>query len=396
MSVALGALLVGIAATPARAETIRERQWHLDAMKADEMWKISMGKGVTVAVIDSGVDDTIDDLKGQVLPGLNLSKQPGDENTDNNNHGTSMAALIAGTGKRPGGDGSFGLAPGAKILPIKLPKSNEGMKLGENLPLFNKAMSQGIRYAADQGAKVINISQGVPEGSDELTDAVKYALGKGSLIFASAGNSGDKGNRVEYPAATAGVVGVAAVDKKIEATRESEHGPQVDLAAPGDEIVNACTGGTQLCTGHGTSSASALASASAALIWSKYPQWTNNQVLRVMLNTAGGPRNGEKRTDYIGYGVVRPRIALTSPGDPGPANEYPLPDLAAANTNSPSPQAPSTPPTTTAKPTTPQASSTTDGDSGGNTGLWIGLGAVAVVGVAVAVPLVRSRRRRTT
>ncbi|MFC0848079.1 S8 family serine peptidase [Streptomyces noboritoensis] len=346
-------------------------------------------------MIDSGVDDSLDDLKGQVLPGINLSNQPGDENTDNNNHGTGMAALIAGTGKRPDGNGSFGLAPGVKILPVKMPKLTEGMKLGQNLPLVNKAMSQGIRYAADRGAKVINISQGLSEGSEELTAAVKYALGKGSLIFASAGNSGDKGNAVEFPAGTPGVVGVAAVNKAIEATKESEHGTQVDLAAPGDEIVNACTGGTQICTGHGTSGATALASASAALIWSKYPQWTNNQVLRVMLNTAGGPRNGEKRTDYIGYGVVRPRIALTNPGDPGPANEYPLPDLAAA-ANSPSPQAPSGAPATS-KPAAPQtAASDTDGDGGGNTGLWIGLGAVAVVGAAVAVPLVRARRRRTT
>src|SRR6185295_2457786 len=113
---------------------------------------------------------------GQVLPGLNLSKQPGDENTDNNNHGTGMAALIAGTGKRPDGNGSFGLAPGAKILPVKMPKLTEGTKLGQNLPLVNKAMSQGIRYAADRGAKVINISQGLSEGSEELTAAVKYAL----------------------------------------------------------------------------------------------------------------------------------------------------------------------------------------------------------------------------
>ncbi|GAA0610881.1 type VII secretion-associated serine protease mycosin [Streptomyces crystallinus] len=396
VSVALGALLVGIAATPAHADTVRERQWHLDAMQANEMWKISTGKGVTVAVIDSGVDDSLDDLKGQVLPGLNLSNQPGDENTDNNNHGTGMAALIAGTGKRPDGNGSFGLAPGVKILPVKMPKLTEGTKLGQNLPLVNKAMSQGIRYAADRGAKVINISQGLSEGSEELTAAVKYALDKGSLIFASAGNSGDKGNAVEFPAGTPGVVGVAAVSKAIVATKESEHGPQVDLAAPGDEIVNACTGGTQICTGHGTSGATALASASAALIWSKYPQWTNNQVLRVMLNTAGGPRNGEKRTDYIGYGVVRPRIALTNPGDPGPANEWPLPDLAAA-ANSPSPNAPSSAPApATSKPTAPQtAAGDSDGDSGGSTGLWIGLGAVAVVGAAVAVPLVRSRRRRT-
>ncbi|MEU5435611.1 type VII secretion-associated serine protease mycosin [Streptomyces sp. NPDC020719] len=392
MSVVLGALLVGAAATPAHADTVRERQWHLDAMQAEEMWKTSTGRGVTVAVIDTGVNDSVEDLKGQVLPGLDLSKLPGGVSADYDHHGTTMAALIAGTGRRQGGDGSFGLAPGVKILPIRLPKLDEGTKLGANLALNNKAMSEGIRYAADHNAKVINISQGVTEGSDEVTAAVSYALGKGALVFASVGNSGDKGNRVEYPGATPGVVGVAAVDKKIEATKESEHGPQVDLAAPGEEVVSACDGGTEICSGHGTSAASALASASAALIWSKYPQWTNNQVLRVMLNTAGGPKNGDKRSDYIGYGVVRPRIALKTPGDPGPANEWPLPDLAAAN--SPSPQASTSPSASpSGKPAPATAASDSGSGGGSNTGLWVGVGAAGIVVAAVAVLLVRSRRR---
>ena len=98
------------------------------------------------------------------------------------------------------------------------------------------------------------------------------------------------------------------------------------MAAPGDDMVHACGGGTGLCTSHGTSDATALASASAALIWSKHPEWTNNQVLRVMLNTIGGPTDGAKRNDSIGYGIVRPRVALVNPGDPGPADVYPLPD----------------------------------------------------------------------
>ncbi|MEU1074987.1 MULTISPECIES: type VII secretion-associated serine protease mycosin [unclassified Streptomyces] len=395
MSLLLGTLLVGIAALPAHADTVRQRQWHLDAMQAEEMWKTSTGRGITVAVIDSGVDDTLADLRGQVLPGLNLSSAKGDEHDDWEGHGTSMASLIAGTGKRSAADGAYGLAPGVKILPVRLPKDTEGGKL-VNLPMWLKKLSQGIRYAADHGAKVINISQGSPESSSELTSAVKYAMSKGSLIFAAVGNSGDKGNQVEYPGATPGVVGVAAVDKKIEATKESEHGPQVDLAAPGDEMTEACGGGTQICLSHGTSDATALASASAALIWSKYPQWTNNQVLRVLLNTAGGPKNGEKRSDYIGYGVVRPRIALKTPGDPGPANEWPLPDLAPAG--APQGSASPTPaPTASHKPApaTPAGAAASDSGGGGNTGLWVGLGAAGAVAVAVAVLLVRSRRRTT-
>ncbi|MFF2330732.1 MULTISPECIES: S8 family serine peptidase [unclassified Streptomyces] len=170
----------------------------------------------------------------------------------------------------------------------------------------NDDVSAGIRFAVDNGAKVINVSLGNNVGSQRLTDAVKYALGKGSLVFAAAGNSADKGNTIEYPAGTPGVVGVGAVGKDLKRATSSQHGPQVDLAAPGVDMVHACTGGTQLCKSSGTSDATAIASASAALIWSKHPDWTNSQVLRAMLHTAGGPFSGDERTDYICYGIVLP------------------------------------------------------------------------------------------
>ncbi|MEV7088731.1 type VII secretion-associated serine protease mycosin [Streptomyces sp. NPDC093085] len=399
VSAALGMLLVGIAAIPAYAKTVREDQWHLDAMKADEMWRTSTGKGVTVAVIDTGVDKNFPDLVGQVVPGRDLStEKPGDENTDPDGHGTSMAVLIAGTGKRSGGKGIFGLAPGAKILPIRMPEADEGPSgLSFDVDMYTGALSEAIRHAVDSGAKVINISLGTRVTGDNVTDAVKYALDEGSLVFSAVGNSGDDGNLVYYPAATPGVVGVAAVDKSIKATKESQHGPQVDLAAPGAEIMTPCKIGSGICSSDGTSDASALASASAALIWSKYPDWTNNQVLRVMLNTAGKAKNGDDSNTYLGHGVVRPRIALTAPGDPGPADEYPLDDLVEAEpSEGPSPEAAPTPASTAgdseAKDKQPVAAAS---DDGGDAGLWVGLGigAAVLLGGAVAIPVVRSRRR---
>ncbi|WP_347879779.1 type VII secretion-associated serine protease mycosin [Streptomyces sp. Tu 2975] len=367
-------------------------------MHADEMWRVSTGKGITVAVIDTGVDDRLPDLKGQVLPGLNLSKEPGDENSDYDGHGSSMAVIIAGTGKKSADTGSFGLAPGTKILPVRMPKVNQGTKLAQNPELWNRSLSQAIRYAADGGARVINISLAGSETRDNVAQSVKYALDKGSLIFAGVGNDGDEGNRVLYPAATPGVVGVSAVDKNGTATKESQRGPQVDLAAPGDDIIAACPGRTQLCESHGTSDATALASASAALIWSKHPEWTNNQVLRVMMNTAGKAKSGKVRTDFGGYGVVRPRIALKTPGDPGPADEYPLPDLAAADPE-PSPEASTTPAGGSEEsgpaPSEQSAKAAPASDEGGKTGLWIalGLGAAVLVGGAVTVMVARSRRQ---
>lgn len=159
-------------------------------------------------------------------------------------------------------------------------------------------------------------------------------------------------------------------------------------------MVHACGGKTGICKSRGTSDASALASASAALIWSKHPDWTNNQVLRVMLNTAGGPVSGDERTDAIGYGIVRPRIALKTPGDPGPADEYPLPDLAAAESAKPSAE-PSPAKGGSEANETPAAAAPATDDEGGNTALWVGLGvgAAALIGGAVAVAVVRSRRR---
>ncbi|MFJ9035506.1 type VII secretion-associated serine protease mycosin [Streptomyces sp. NPDC102406] len=362
-------------------------------MKADQMWQTSTGKGVTVAVLDSGVDAKHPDLQGQVLPGKDLAPaESGDEHTDYDSHGTGMAGIIAGTGAGNGGQGAYGLAPGAKVLPVRLPDGKKAANAAESNAAFFRATAEGIRYSADHGAKVINISQGAAGGATELTSAVDYALKHGSLIFAAVGNTGNGANQAEYPAATPGVVGVAAIDRKGRQTGESQHGSQVDLAAPGMEIIHACGGKTGYCETHGTSDATAIASASAALIWSKHPDWTNNQVLKVMLNTIGSDRSaGGKRSDYVGFGAVRPRIALTDPGDPGPADKFPMSDFP-ADARTPSAEA-----------SKGAGAPASDDDQGAesaakpedsNSGLWIGVGAAAVVVIGAGVAFGVARRRR--
>lgn len=383
-SVLVGLLLAGVATTPAQAGTIRQDQWHLDVMKADDIWKVSTGKGVTVAVIDTGVG-SLPELEGQVLPGKDFAPDSieGDERTDYESHGTTMAALIAATGKHPSGNGAFGLAPGAKILPIRVPHE-------ENLS--SPSWTAAIRYAADSDAKIINISLATPKDDPARIDAVKYALAKGKLIFAGVGNHGHSTNEVLYPAATPGVVGVGAVDTKGVATKESERGPQVDLSALGVDIVTGCAAKTGVCKNHGTSDATALASASAALVWSLHPDWTNNQVLRVLLNTAGKPVDGAERNDGIGYGVVRPRIAVPTPGDPGPADVYPLPDLAGAGAVKEPSGVPGAKASESAKPA-PAPRAEAEGSGGGLPWLALGLGACVLIGGAVAAVVVRRARR---
>lgn len=403
LSAGLGLLLVGVAAAPAHAESVRDLQWHLDAMHAEEMWKVSTGRGITVAVIDTGVDDSLPDLKGQVLKGKDYSDQPGDERTDHEGHGTGMAALIAGTGKHGSKSGAYGLAPGVEILPIRMPEKIEGLDFtsGHNAA---RDFSKAIRFAADSDAKVINISMGQAESgtkggvdTSELDAAVKYAVDKGKLIFAAAGNEGDGANRPRFPASTPGVVAVGSINEKVKRSSFSEWGPEIDVTAPGEDLVHACIGGTGVCRTSGTSDATAIASASAALVWSKHPTWTNNQVLRVLINTMKGNEEEWTHNESFGYGIVRPRVALQNPGDPGPADEYPLPDLAAAAASkSPSPEAsPSGDAAENPAGGTYQAAASTSEDDS-STSLWIALGVAAavVVGAAIAFAVLRTRRRR--
>ncbi|MEU7094494.1 S8 family serine peptidase [Kitasatospora aureofaciens] len=326
---------------PAFADgSIRSNEWHLDAMHAPEMWNVSKGNGITVAVIDGGFKLDHPDLMGQFLPGKDFSGSSGGVGSDAEGHGTQMASLIAGTGKGQGGAGAQGLAPAVKILPLKIANGSEGAFVTTD---FLDQIGQAVDYAVSQGAKVINISQGVaevrtsPEEVAKLTRILANARAKGSLVVSSVGNSAQKGNLVEYPGALPNVVGVGAVDRNGTVTAESETGPQVALVAPGEDMVEACTSGTGYCKSHGTSDASALVSASAALVWAVHKDWSANQVLRVLINTAGRPNGGNSRTDSAGWGAVRPRIALTDPGDPGPADVSPLPADAATPSTAPSP-----------------------------------------------------------
>ncbi|MGQ4515753.1 type VII secretion-associated serine protease mycosin [Streptomyces sp. DW26H14] len=394
----VGAALLAMGAGPAQADSVRQSEWHLDAMESSAAWKYSTGLGITVAVIDSGVDKNLPDLRGQVLNGKDFSSKPGNEYNDLGNHGTEIAALIAGTGRY----GGWGLAPGAKILPIRFPYVEERVAQGSKT--FAQDMSAAIRYAADSKAKVINISVGDANGNGpELDSAVKYALDKGKLLFAAVGNSGEGQNRPEFPAATPGVVGVGGLDRKANQLPLSNTGPQVDISAPAQDITSPCPSSTNGCVGSGTSSATALTSASAALLWSKHPDWTNNQILRVLLNTASGPITGPRHNEQIGYGAVRPLVALKNPGNPGPADVYPLPDLAASEKKSGDPSAsasasagaPAAGGSDSGKQShSPAATAASDSGSGGSTGLWIGIGAAVVVVVAAAAAFAVSRVRR--
>lgn len=386
-------------APSAVAEDMRAKQWYLDAMHVDEIWKKTTGEGIKVAVIDSGVNASTPSLKGQVLKGVDATTVNG-KTDDNDGHGTSMAELIAGTGR---GGGLQGLAPGVKIIPIRT-NSSGSQELKKN----PWDMEDGIRAAADSDAQIISMSFGTPYQTQRLADAVKYAHSKGKLLLAAVGNSGDKGNKREYPAAYPEVVGVAATDRDGKVGEFSQHGSFVDIAAPGQDIPNWCDATfTRYCDGaQGTSSATAIASASAALIWSAHPDWTANQVLRVMFESAGKGEGWKPGTlsNYLGHGIVRPGAHINRGlGKPGDPNVNPLPDMKGAEGGaSPAPSTPasgaaSAPASSQAPQSKPTgdssvAVSSEKADGGGQLGLVLG-GVAAAAVLAGGVFLIARKRR---
>lgn len=322
---AIGAWTVSftVLAPVAGADSVQSQQWYLKPMQAEKMWKVSTGKGIKVAVVDTGVDSSVKSLRGRVLPGKDLSGAPGDETRDDVGHGTTMAELIAGSGE---GGTLKGLAPDAKIIPIK------GKFDGVKGPTQLNTRAKAIRAAADSDAQVINMSFGGGP-NDDLEKAVKYALKKDKLLLASTGNYAKKGNFDSYPAAYPGVAAVAAIDKTGKVAEFSTHGEHTALSGPGVGIPGRCDGNKkQYCTEVGTSHATAIASASAALIWSHHPDWTANQVLRVLLKTGD---LADEPSIYVGHGAVRPRMnLLEGKGDPGDPDISPLTGERTLNTKS--------------------------------------------------------------
>ncbi|WP_427886039.1 type VII secretion-associated serine protease mycosin [Kribbella sp. GL6] len=263
------------------------------------------GRGVTVAVIDSGVDADHPQLRGAVLPGRDLLT-PGDlrANFDCVSHGTAVASIIAARPVR--GIGFRGVAPGARILPIRVSERDASEQTGESVDAT--VFAGAIRYAADAGAAVINISLSMYSDLKPVRDAVRYAQQHNALIVAAAGNAhAEQGpDPVTYPAAYPGVVGVGAIT--IDGTRlsNSQVGPYVDISAPGGGVLAA----TRV-RGHryydGTSFATAFVSGTAALVRSADPQLTASEVANRLIATAT-PAPGP--ADEYGAGVVNPARAV--------------------------------------------------------------------------------------
>ncbi|PRY28213.1 type VII secretion-associated serine protease mycosin [Pseudosporangium ferrugineum] len=295
-AVVAGVLVVLVSGGPARADEARERQWFWGPLEVAKAQRITKGAGVTVAVLDTGVDARHPDLRGAVLPGRQTVQNKPAGNDDGVGHGTGIAGIIGGRG-HGSGDGVLGIAPEAKILPVR----------PVNDSYF---VAQGIRYAVAQGAKVINMSFET-RASESLRAALREAAAADVVLVGAAGNEGDKGNEQEYPSAYPEVLTVGALQRNNKIAPFSNHGPQVDLAAPGVEIPAPAPEGRYV-TLEGSSAAAAIVSGSAALIRAEHPDLSAAEVVARLTGTAID-RGAKGRDDFYGAGQLDLMAALTAP-----------------------------------------------------------------------------------
>ncbi|MFD7610637.1 type VII secretion-associated serine protease mycosin [Streptomyces sp. NPDC059828] len=296
------------------------RPWALQRVLLDELWKQSTGKKVRVAVIDTGVDiknpqltRAVDVKSGKnFLPkkdkkGQKIERGNESGTSDTVGHGTKIAGIIAARSAE--GTGFVGLAPDATIIPIKQ-NDAEGHGTAETLV-------DAINHAVAEKADVINISQDTANAvspTPRLQAAVDNALSKEIVVVASAGNDGLGGNvKKTFPASYPGVLAVAASDRNNERAAFSQSGDFVGIAAPGVDMISTVPGGGH-CADNGTSFSAPYVAAVAALIKSKHGNWTQEQIVAQIQQTAERSIAGQDR--LVGWGVVDPVRALTEDDKP--------------------------------------------------------------------------------
>ncbi len=382
LGLASGATVVA-GPTPAFADAVRDQQWYLSAMNvASAQAAANGGEGVTVAVIDSGVDATHPDLTGNVLKGVNASTDTGDGQQDLANHGTGIAAIIAGHGHGPdNSEGVLGIAPKAKILPISLEGNDPRNRFDPD------KVAHAIDLAVERGAKVISAAFGTSP-TDAVQAAVNRALDADVVVVAAIPNASGNGlDIIDAPAFFSGVMAICSVDRKGDHASFSIPGEPpaapLTLCAPGVDGVSADPGGKYETGRFGTSMSCAIVAGTAALIRAKYPSLPAYEVVHRMTATA------------------------VDKGDPGQDKLYGWGNLnlTAAVSGNVAPTASPTPWTThTASPTAAPASShsaaagsapssKSEGPTPGQLAAFAG-GGLAVLALIVVLVALRIRRTR--
>jgi subtilisin family serine protease len=319
-------LCAGLVAAPAaHADEWRDKQYWLSESGITKAWEVSKGAGVKVAVIDSGVDAGHPDLKGAVVGGYDASGagQPDGQKSVGSKpeHGTLVATMLAGRGHQPadakpsaspgpagqGPDGIVGVAPEAEILSVStwLGSTNPSGKSDQD------QIPEAVRWAVDNGAKVINISLGstTPQWPQSWDAAFLYAEQKDVVIVAAAGNRVGGNIQVGAPATIPGVLTVAGLDRKNTASVDaSSQGISIGVAAPAEDLLGGLPGGSYA-EWAGTSGSTPIVSGVAALIRSKWPTMSAEQVINRIVSTAKDAGVPGKDPLY-GYGILNAEAAL--------------------------------------------------------------------------------------
>lgn len=327
-------------AAPAGLMPYAQTRWDFDRVQA-----LADGRGVRIAVLDSGVDATHRQLRGQVVAGKDLLYGTSDGRRDCIGHGTGVASIIAAQPLASPQKRLRGLAPGATIVPVRVseqelidPNATATTTPGESVDATDFA--EAIDWAAATGdgkgnATVINVSLTMRDDVRQVRQAVQRAIARGVVIVAAVGNEAKDGSPTPYPAAYPGVIGVGAIGEDGMLQPFSQRGPYVDIVAPGGKITAAnAHHGYQLADG--TSFAAPFVSATAALIRQRFPDLTPAQVERLIAETADPAPTGHD-SELYGRGVLNPYRALTetlTPTDAAPkqATVLPTKDPALAET----------------------------------------------------------------
>jgi membrane-anchored mycosin MYCP len=320
---------------PSSSGVISQEPWNQAWFDAPEkIWPFSTGARTTIAVIDTGVDASHPQLIGKVLPGFDFVRNVPQGDIDCVPHGTAEAGVIAAT--RLPGVGSYGLAPDARILPLRV--TEHEVVDDKSQPVDTAKLAAAITYAADHGADVIDCAVVSYRDDPGVAAAVRHALEKGVVVVAMVGDAhnadrdGIGPTRVPTPepAGYPGVIGVGAIDSDGSRLPTSQIGDYVDLVAPGSQVVAPATGGQNQFDG--TSIASAFVAAAAALVLAERPSLIGDlagparvtAVTKRLLATAGPELSAEESLAY-GAGVVDPYRALTETASnraPAPLGAY--------------------------------------------------------------------------
>ncbi|MCU7722565.1 type VII secretion-associated serine protease mycosin [Actinoplanes sp. KI2] len=327
-AVAVTVLAVLVAPAPAQAvcdpapptsQTVKGTPIEDRVYAPERLAPLATGRGIRIAVIDSGVDPDHPQLRGQVLDGADFLHGGPDGKQDCVGHGTAVASIIAAA--PAGGTGFRGLAPGARIVPIRVSEQTEdaeGNLIGESGS--QQKFAQAIDFAVEQAhVQVINLSLVLPGDSQVVDAAVRRALDAGVVVVAAAGNHGKNGNEDKtWPAAVPGVIAVAAVQQDGTRADFSQRGDFLTIAAYGTNVTVAAAGSGYRTDEAGTSFSAPFVSATAALVLERFPGITPAGVLRRLQATADPAPGGPKE---YGTGLLNPYRALTE--TLGPATRAP-------------------------------------------------------------------------